>query len=199
MSRALAQFELNLDQARDLVGLAVAIDANTSDVLDTSDVLRSAIVATVSALDHYVHEVVRELMVATAVGQRPATDAFRRFEVSTDAALAAARGDPPQKWMDEEVRRQHGHLSFQQPEKVADAIRLVWDKPLWPTLASVLGKPAQALKAELQVVVTRRNQIAHEADRDPTPPNERWPICSSDVASAIRLIHSIVTTLDAAL
>ncbi len=199
MTAARSQFDSNVAQARDLVGLAVAIDAATTAALDTSDLLRFALVSSVSALDHYVHEVVRELMVETAMGLRAPTDAFGRFNISTEAALRAASGDPPTTWMDEEIRRQHGHLSFQHPDKIADAIRLIWDQALWNTIAPSLGKTPADLKQELLLVVTRRNQIAHEADSDPTPPHERWPILSPDVESAIGVIESVVAALDTAL
>jgi hypothetical protein len=135
-------------------------------------------------------------MIETALGHRVPTDAFRRFSVSTQAALRAAQGAPPTTWMDEEIRRQHGHVSFQHPDKIADAIRLIWDQPLWTTIAPHIGKTAADLKQTLQLIVARRNQIAHEADRDPTPPHERWPITHTDVEAAISLIESIVTTLD---
>lgn len=199
MTAARTQFDANIAQARDLVGIAVAIDAATTPALDTSDLLRFALVSLVSALDQYVHEVVRELMVQTALGLRVATDAFGRFNVSTDVALRAGQGDPPATWMDEEVRRQHGHLSFQHPDKIADAVRLIWDQPLWNTLAPGLGVTPVQVKQELLLVVTRRNQIAHEADRDPTPPHGRWPILREDVEGALDLIESIVSTLDQSL
>ncbi len=199
MTTAHHQFEANLGQARDLVGLSVAIDATTTAALDTSDLLRSALVASVSSLDHYVHEVVRILMIETALGHRAPTDAFGRFLISADAALRASHGASPHQWMDEEVRRQHGHLSFQHPDKIADAIRLVWDQPMWPTVGAAIGTDTTTLKQELQLIVARRNQIAHEADRDPTPPHHRWPILRTDVDHAISLIESVVRALDALL
>jgi hypothetical protein len=199
MTAAFAQFELNIAQASDLVGLANAVGAATTDALDTSDLLRSSLVATVSALDYSVHQVVRELMIETALGYRNATDAFGRFAVSTAAALRAANGVSPRDWMNQEIQAQHGHLAFQQPDKIADAIRLVWDQPLWQTVAAQLGKTSDSLRQELRLVVSRRNQIAHEADRDPTPPHDRWPIRSNDVDSAIQLISGIVMALEAVL
>lgn len=196
MTAALAQFDANIAQARDMVGLSIAIDSATTEALDASDLLRFALVAAVSALDHYVHEVVREIMVQTAAGSRPPTDAFNRFEVSAEATLRAASGVGPVMWMNEEVRRQHGHLSFQHPDKIADAIRLIWDQPLWNTIAPMVGKRGNDLKQELLLVVTRRNQIAHEADRDPTPPHGRWPITVPDVQGALKLTESTVHALD---
>jgi hypothetical protein len=199
MTLAGSRFETNLAQARDLVGMAVAVDAATTAAFDTSDLLRFALVSSVSSLDHYIHEVVRELMIDSVMGLRKRSEGFSRFTVSAEAALRAAEGESPEFWMDEEVRRQHGHLSFQHPDKMADAIRLVWDLPLWNTLAPEIGRDAKELKQELLLIVTRRNRIAHEADRDPTPPHERWPITSADVQNAIELISSVVTALDALL
>jgi|CXWL01.1.fsa_nt_gi hypothetical protein len=199
MTSALVQFDANLAQAEDLIGLAQAVDAATTSALDTSDLLRSALVAGVSAFDHYVHAVVSDLMIETASGARLPTDAFMQFPISAQGTLRAAAGDLPDAWMRDEIRRQHGHLSFQHPDKVADAVRLVWDQPLWQTIAGQLGTGAQDLKRELQLIVSRRNRIAHEADRDPTPPHDRWPISASDVRDSLGLIRSIVQTLDAML
>lgn len=199
MTKAYVQFRSSIAQARDLVGLAVAIDRTTTPALDTSDLLRFALVSAVSALDHYVHEVVRELMIDIATGARPATDAFHRFEVSTHAALRATRGDPPSSWLNDEIRRQHGHLSFQHPDKIADAVRLVWSQPLWNTIAPTIGRSASDIKQELLLIVNRRNQIAHEADRNPTPPHERWAISPTDVEASVAFIESVVAALDTAL
>lgn len=152
--------------------------------------------ASVSALDHYVHALVREEMLATAIGQRTQTDGFKRFSISLEASLRAAQGASPTDWMEDEVRRQHGHLSFQHPDKIADAVRLISDQPLWPALAIQLGMTAQNLKQRLLLIVTRRNRIAHEADRDPTPPHERWPISVSDVERAMALVEQLVAGIE---
>lgn len=196
MSAPLTQFNANIGHVRDLVGLAIAVDSATTSALDTSDILRASLVAAVSALDHYIHEIVRDLMIETANGLRPATDAFRRFSISADAALRASQGTPASVWMDEEVRRQHGHLAFQHPDKIADAIRLVYSQPLWPAVSGLLSAVSADPRQDLLLVVQRRNRIAHEADLDPTPPHTRWPISSRDVEGAIGLIEGIVGGLD---
>ena len=70
--------------------------------------------------------------------------------------------------------------SFQQPDKIADAIRLFSDVKLWQQVALELAIPEQDVKARLKLIVDRRNKIAHEADVDPSFPNMRWPITESD-------------------
>ncbi|MEZ5081741.1 MAG: hypothetical protein R2878_14030 [Thermoleophilia bacterium] len=192
MTDPLAQFCTNLQQARDLVGLARAIDAQTSGALSTDDIVRGALVGGVSALDHFVHELVRTLLVAQAEGSRPRSLGFQRFSISARAALDAAGGVPASKWMDEEVRRRHGHLSFQQPDKIAAAVGFVWDGKLWAAVAREMGTDPASARRSIQVVVLRRNRIVHEADRHPATPNERWPITTEDVTKALSSLEALV-------
>lgn len=58
---------------------------------------------------------------------------------------------------------------FQDPAKVADAIRLVSRKKLWEEVGTLLGKNDADVKSRLKLIVDRRNKIAHEADMDLQP------------------------------
>ena len=196
MSRPLAQFQNNLSHAHHVLGLATAIDAQTSGAIDTDDLLRSALVSGVSALDHYVHEIVRKLMIEIADGKREPTEAYWRFSVSVRVMMYAANGVPASHCMDEAVRREHGHLAFQQPDKIADAIRLVWTGKLWPQVATSLGTDAMSLKRKIKLIVGRRNRIVHEADCDPSCPISRWPITATDAKRALSTIEETVLAID---
>ncbi len=99
--------------------------------------------------------------------------------------------------MSDAVRGQHGHLAFQQPDKIADAIRNVWTGSLWSAIALRLGTNAEDLKRSLRLVIDRRNIIVHEADQDPTPPHDRWPMRQTDAESAMALVDSIAHAIDA--
>lgn len=54
-----------------------------------------------------------------------------------------------------------------------------------------LGSSAQTVKDELKLLVARRNQIAHEADVDPSYPGQRWPITAQDAEDAIALVRRL--------
>lgn len=196
---SLARFELNAQQASDLIGLSRGIAAVTTSAIDLNDILRAAIVGAVSALDYFVHEVVRERLIDICAGRRPPTQAYSRFKVSVGALSAAASGLGPETWMSEEIRLQHGHLSFQTPDKIADAVRLVFDGQLWREVASKLSSDDATVKRELELVVHRRNKIAHEADRDPTPPHDRWPISDTDSFAAVECVTKIARAIAAVL
>ena len=89
----------------------------------------------------------------------------------------------------------HGWLSFQHPDKIANAIRLVSTVDLWQAVALRRNEDVKATKAQLFAIVDRRNKIAHEADLDPGNPGERWPIDRPLVEEAIDFIESTIRAI----
>lgn len=96
------------------------------------------------------------------------------------------------------------YLTFQDPEKIADGVRLFSPIELWNEVALKLGATpatkiakAKSLKKELSLVVRRRNNIAHEGDLQPLPPREPWPISQSDLKFVADLIEKVVRGIDA--
>jgi RiboL-PSP-HEPN len=71
-------------------------------------------------------------------------------------------------WLESEIRERLGYQSFQQADKIADAIRYISDKKLWDEVAIQMNRSAKDIKQQLNLIVDRRNKIAHEADIDPT-------------------------------
>jgi hypothetical protein len=103
-------------------------------------------------------------------------------------------------WLEDEIRERLGYQSFQQPDKIADAIRLICDKKLWNEVAARLGRDAKDIKQQLSAIVDRRNKIAHEADIDPTfGIGNRWNIDEVLVNDAVDFIEQVVESIDAIL
>lgn len=197
MAKAPADFFAdNLAYARNLVAIARAVDAQTTSVVDVTDILRAALVAGVSALDHYVHEKVRTRMLEAHASGAAVTDAFGRFRVSLASARAGLSNPGTAEWLDAEIRSQHSLLSFQKPDKIADAVRLISSIKLWEDVAAQLGITDKDMKRELILIIDRRNKIAHEADVDPTPPHDRWPISYADVERALDFLELNVGAID---
>lgn len=174
MLSAIEQFRENIARVRSLGGLTHALVSMTTAAIDATDILRAQYVLAVSALDHYVHEVARLGMLEVFDGIRPPSAAYLRFRISLNClgvGQVISRSD-----IESEIRTQLGFNAFQQPEKVADGIRLFSDVKLWEAVASRLGGDSGAIKERLSLIVDRRNKIAHEADLDPTFPKARWPI-----------------------
>ena len=99
-------------------------------------------------------------------------------------------------WVETAIRKSHSFLSFQHPDKLAEAIRLIHSDPIWPALENRIGVPAKDLKEHLKLIVDRRNKIAHEADIDPSYPGLRWPITKHDTSVATDYLVSLVEAIN---
>lgn len=180
---------------------------NVSAVFHPEELLRAEWVARVSGLDLYVHELVAQQMLAIFEGKRPASPGYQRFQVSAetiDRIRAAAMPSDASAAFDLEVRDKLSYLTFQDPEKIADGVRLFSPIELWNEVALKLGATpatkiakAKSLKKELSLVVRRRNNIAHEGDLQPLPPREPWSISQSDLKFVADLIEKVVRGIDA--
>jgi hypothetical protein len=127
-------------------------------------------------------------------GLRSPTKHFGAFQVSLGSVLS----NQPD-WLNEEIRARHGWRSFQRADAVGEALRIVHGTPIWEAVASKLGKPAAGIKKKLDLIIDRRNKIAHEADLDPTLPASKWPIdemLAEDSISFIEILgHEIIAVV----
>ena len=131
MQSALDQFRISIGRVRDLIALHNSVKAQSTGALDLSDMLRAALVLTVSALDYYIHEIVRLGMLEIHRGQRPepsptpsvAQSAFSRFQIS----LGSAREDRRvaieiASWIESEIQQSYGYNFLQQPHTIPGLI-----------------------------------------------------------------------------
>jgi RiboL-PSP-HEPN len=131
MQSAIDQFRISISRVRDSIALHNSIKTQATGVLDISDLLRSSLVMTVSALDYYIHEVVTLGMLEIHRGQRseptisPNTtqSAFSRFQVS----LGGARQDRLMaidlaSWLEAELQQIYGFDFLEQSYTVSDLI-----------------------------------------------------------------------------
>ncbi len=200
MKRAIDHFQSNMLRVKELSGIRGAITNIVVAPLDLSDILRAEFVLAVSAFDNFVHEVTRFGMLEIYESKRPTSDAYLRFQLPL-VCVNQIRLDPTvTSLVDAEIQLKHSYLSFQMPDKVADAIRLVSDVKLWEEVSLKLGVSAQNAKEHLKLIVDRRNRIAHEADTSPvqTPPlylYVRYPISETDVAEAIGFLEQVAQAI----
>jgi hypothetical protein len=134
MQSALDQFRISICRVRDLISLHNSVKAQSTSALDVSDMLRAALVLSVSALDYYVHEVVTLGMLEIHRGQRPepvysantTQSAFSRFQVS----LGGARQDrltaiDIASWLEAELQQAQGYDFLQQSHMISALIPIV--------------------------------------------------------------------------
>lgn len=189
MHQAFSNFQEGIKRAREIGGLHAAVKALTTQAIDPSDLLRAQVVMAVSILDFFIHEITLLGMIEILKGTRPATEAFKKYRIS--AKIFTTNLTNMVQFFEEDIREKHSYLSFQQPEKIADAIRLISEKSLWKSVSLQLSRSENDIKTELKLITERRNKIAHEADLDPSFPGTRWPIQPHDCDKLINFIEEI--------
>ena len=195
MQAAINQFRTNLLRVRNLGSIVHALESQTTQALDLSDILRAEFVLAVSALDQFVHEAVRLGMLDSYKGNRARTQTFLRFQVSLESALEGMGGGSEEQWLDDQVRLRNGYRSFQTPDGIADAVRLISEVRLWDEVSQRMGDSSQGVREKLSLIADRRNKIAHEADINPSPYEDLWPIDRQTVNDAVDFIESIVESI----
>ncbi|MCW6034666.1 hypothetical protein K4A83_00035 [Spirulina subsalsa FACHB-351] len=134
MNSAVEQFRISIARVRDLISIYNSMSSQVTAVLDLSDILRAALVLTVSALDYYVHEVVTLGMLEIYRGQRSepissrnqSSSAFARFQVSlgnarTERLIALDIAS----WLEDEIRENQGSDFLEQSYSVSDFIPIL--------------------------------------------------------------------------
>lgn len=192
MSSSILHFKNRIQELKDLTSTIDQIDGMTTRALDITDLYRSQIVLAISSLDHFIHEFVLEEMIEIYNGTRAASSGYNRFSIPISTVQSSR---PPDNIISSHIREKHSWLSFQDPDKIADAIRLISEKKLWEEVAPSFGLSPGDLKAKLKLVVDRRNKIAHESDLDPTNPGVKWSISSTDVRDVILFTEKLVTAI----
>ena len=203
----IAHFEAVWNRCAQLSALHAYIANNVSGILQPDELLRAEWVARVSALDLYVHELIAQRMLTTFGGLLPTSPAYLRFRISNETLArirAAATTSDAGAAFDLEVREQLSYITFQDPEKIAEGIRLCSTVELWNEIAMKLGATpatkatkAKDLKKDLSLVVRRRNIIAHEGDLQPSLLRDPWPISQADLVFVANQIETLVRAIDA--
>ncbi|MFI9401249.1 hypothetical protein [Nocardia sp. NPDC052316] len=205
ITEAFQEFEQNLDFARRLTSGGKHFEELKIGSFDISDLYRSAWVQAVSALDHWVHEEICQR--AVALVQHPSAAKPRRlrdFEIPLELFDRVHHQDAPlAEAFEDQLRVSLGWKSFQHPDRIKEGFALVTDIPLWPTVSERFSArlpdgartTAQDVRERLLAITTRRNRIAHAADRDPGDPSRRARIDAREVESIIDWLHLLASAI----
>lgn len=171
--------------------------------LDASDLLRWQWVLAVSALDKYIHDIVTDGMVEQYINKQPHTPKFDTFQLSMKTIINIQSAPVPEIAFRNEVIRKNSYLSFQDPDKIADALSFIWNVPnKWDVISRNMATPISSsdLKIKLKNIVVRRNQIVHEGDCLSTNiPMAQQQITASDTQDVIQFITELVDAIDASI
>lgn len=165
---------MELRRSRNL-GQRGRLDAANIDLLSLP---RAAVVASMSALDAYVHTVLYE-RIPTSLREEPVPPPLCELMSSVipiksgstfrDALPLLLAQDSITEICTKLRDKTVAFLSYQSPEKITSAYELIGYNNIFESVADLWqgpGTEASDIKRNLAAYVKRRNQIAHEGDHD---------------------------------
>ena len=161
-----------------------------------SDILRSIIVFCVSALDRYIHDIIKVGIIEIYQGKRPTTQAYLKFKIPLSHFNNLSSQYPYEYYLSNYITEINSYKSFQEPGRIKEALNLIWDEPhKWQKIANNMRVSENDLKIKLNNIVIRRNQIAHEADINLQTGNLEF-INLQYAQTVINFIEKLVDSID---
>lgn len=198
MNNCILEFTDLIDRCKATMGLYDYL-ASSKITLGASDLLRWQHVLAISALDKYVHDIVRIGMVDEFLGRKSKTSKFNSFRITLSTSLDIIASDYPELEIEQEIIKQHSFLAFQDPDKIADALSFIWDEPhKWKVISQTMNNPISEadLKIKLKNIVLRRNQIVHQGDCPFAPAPMQQDISREDVLNVIEFVKELVNAIE---
>lgn len=167
--------------------------------MDLGDILRSEYVLIVSAFDCYIHDVVLQGMANMFSGNKAEGKNFSDFCIpmtTVKSLLATSDQSQRESIYNASVKKILSKDSYQSPKSVEFALSMVDLKNIWSKIGKKINMPAEDIKKELGLIVSRRNKIAHEADIDNLVSMKKTDIESMDVEAVIDFFNNIVLAIE---
>lgn len=194
-SVAKSNFDVHIAECDEAI---VTYDYLHSNGFHAEFALKVVWISAVSALDHYITELIVEVCSLHYSASAGATGKLlaERFSVSAIMELQVAAPAARLVIFRRELTRIVRFISFQKPNAVADGLAYVSPElHKWQKIGSVLGIPTSDAKTTLDQIVERRNLIAHNADIDDSS-GQKLPVSKSDAETVVNFIKSLVLAID---
>jgi len=170
MNRAITQYRYNSNSINEL-GKLFDLIIKEYPLLkkQAEDILRAQFVMIVSALDCYIHDVVKIGILEIYLGQRISSKNTEKYPINL-TILQQIENAPNEQtklaFLENHIQSKNSEDSFQSPQGIEYALKLINIDKIWTRLSPEMSKQPDDIKKQLALVVDRRNKIAHESDRD---------------------------------
>lgn len=171
----------------------------TAGRVDASDMYRASLVQGVAALDHYVHGVILDRSVDILLSRLPSPTAISKIGLPVGAVQeilsATSEAEREQRARTHLVERL-GKETYQRSSAIGAGLASVGVPQVW---TNGFTGPAQPYLLALDLVVGRRNRIAHECDSDPALPGSVVALSASDAFDSLSTVENCAQVIDSQL
>jgi hypothetical protein len=170
MQRAIEKFRLNIKSVKDLDAIYSLLIQNYPLLEEQAgDILRAEIVLAVSALDCFIHDLVKQGMIETYQGVRTPSKQFEVYQIPFKFLKLIENTDNSDEklgYLENAIREINSKDSYQAPKGIDYALQFINIKSIWQAVSVLMNIKAEDIRSELSLIIDRRNKIAHEADYD---------------------------------
>jgi len=200
---AINNFRLTIDRAQKLVDLHRTLCSRGRPRAEYADILRAAVVISVSAMDAYFHEKIPE-NIARLVRAKKGKNLPGKFVdtiksgASHDKLIGIFFQKRPLSHIVTIVRKSMTDRTYQDPSKIEDVLKIVGVTDVWYKVGRKLKLRKEKAKTYIQGYVTRRHQIVHRGDYGQTKKtkNQLKPITRPYAERCVREVKRFVEAID---
>ncbi|MDP3878243.1 MAG: HEPN domain-containing protein [Methylobacter sp.] len=198
MQRAIEKFRQNIKSVKELDSIFGLITINYPLLEEQAqEILRAEIVLSVSALDCFIHDLIKQGMVETYQDNRTPSSQFSTYQIPVKFLKLIEKSDrldDKLAYLENAIKENNSKDSYQSPKGIEYALQLINITSLWKKVASLMNLKAEDIKGELSLIVDRRNKIAHEADYDALT-GSKYPIDRQNINDVIQFIENFCESI----
>jgi hypothetical protein len=198
MQRAIEKFRLNIKSVKDLDAIYSLLIKNYPLLEEQAgDILRAEIVLAVSALDCFIHDLVKQGMIETYQGVRMPSKQFESYQIPFKFLKLIENTDNQDEkliFLENAIKEINSKDSYQAPKGIDYALQFISIKKIWQKTSELMNINAEDIKTELSLIIDRRNKIAHEADYDALT-GTKTPIDQQNINDVIQFIEKFCESI----
>jgi|GEM_PF-1765696 len=203
---AFDNFQQTIERAKKLIEIHKNLSPHGKPKAEHADILRSAVVISVSAMDGYFHEKIPEnvarLVRAKKGRQLPGKLVQTIKEQAThDKLIEILFEERPTAHITSMIRKSMKDRTYQDPSKIDEIIKILGLDDVWFKLSQKLKTSKDKSKSLVQGYVNRRHQIVHRGDYGQSMKTKnklknisrRYTVrCVNDISRFIKAIDQLV-------
>lgn len=198
MQRAIEKFRLNIKSTKDLDAIYSLLIQNYPLLEEQAgDILRAEIVLAVSALDCFIHDLVKQGMVETYQGICTPSKQFPNYQIPLKFVKLIENtnaSDEKIGYLEDAIKDVNSKDSYQAPKGIDYALQFINIKNIWQKTSGLMAIKAKDIQDELSLIIDRRNKIAHEADYDALT-GSKTPIDQQNINDVIQFIEKFCESI----
>jgi hypothetical protein len=138
--------------------------ASMDDETAVQDALRMGIVLSMSAYDHYIHEIIFSTLISSILGIKPFTLTGRKISISVLSEVNNENRTTFIQNLQREIKDQMSHESYMDPDKLNEAMNSIGISDILSKIAIQTGESRKYVRENLKTLTIRRNVIVHNSD-----------------------------------